>query len=998
MISIRGLHKFFNKGRQNEIHVINDVSLDLPQSGMVAIFGPSGCGKTTLLNVIGGLDGFAAGSVSIDGKSIKEDTDALRNRFVGYIFQNYNLLKSESCFENVAAALRLCGMTDAAKIRERVMAALANVGMEAYAERTPDTLSGGQQQRIAIARAIVKNPRIILADEPTGNLDEANTVMVMDLLKAISRDHLVLLVTHEAHLVDYYCDTVIELRDGCIVSKRENASANGYAARDKNDIYLGELPKKTPADACAEIEYYGDAPQEPVRLKIVNNGGKLYLKVESGHVHLLDEGSEIRLREGVFEEKEHQNTLSASIDMSALPPVQGERHGKLFSFLSSIKSGYAATFRSSRKNGRNFFRVCMAMFAIVVVLMSSVFGKAFGSLAEAKRANNANVFYVYTPDADISSRLNAAVGEEDSGIDAVRLMGHYPYGDSTISFRVGSFETFEAYDAWNRLIAHAVYLDLSLAEGKRLVVGKNENIKEDELVITTRVAETLLEGSALGYLKEEGDLIGLVCNSFTIQGQNPRIVGIVESDESAVYMTELALARYACGSLPRSFVRLASDYGITLSPGEAVLATRGVVDRDVLPSVGEVIKLCGRDITVSAVREAQEGYWDYLVANGLDRMHEDEFYRNRLLEDNPSLKEDSIDFALAMDQAREKYLYDYYEYYYAYVDGYYRDLYFFEPDMIELWLYFEKNVEVARYTMLPEDYYKAVVYRERFGSYPSVSELNSQYDLPLAYEAVKEYITLYEDEFYANSYGGTLTGAVYLVHDTDYIAFSKMMGETHPSAYLSNYGVDYVPYGMEKLTSADVEISIDTDYIKESNYTVIHSIDPERTEAWLLENFSSLKDPTDFWRAIVTPDVLFASVIDDEMVGIVSSIIVMAVFLVLMSLCMYFIMRSSLMNRIREIGIYRAIGVSKRNLVFRFFVEALVTASLTVLVGYLIISGFIGACFGISSLASEMFYYPIWLALADLLLLYAISAFFGILPILGLLRKTPSEILAKYDI
>ena len=138
MISIKGLNKFYNKGKQNEIHVINDVTLDLPDRGMVAVFGKSGCGKTTLLNVIGGLDSFASGSLKIEGQSIAVDTDNIRNRYIGYIFQNYNLSKSETCFENVADAVRLCGVTDEQIIKERVSAALENVDMANYAKRTPD--------------------------------------------------------------------------------------------------------------------------------------------------------------------------------------------------------------------------------------------------------------------------------------------------------------------------------------------------------------------------------------------------------------------------------------------------------------------------------------------------------------------------------------------------------------------------------------------------------------------------------------------------------------------------------------------------------------------------------------------------------------------------------------------------------------------------------------------------------------------------------------------
>ena len=157
MIGISGLNKFFNRGKQNELHVLNNVTLDLPDKGMVAIFGRSGCGKTTLLNVIGGLDGYHSGNVHINGEKIGVNNDVVRNKYIGYIFQNYNLNKDVTCYDNIADALRLLGMKDGEEMDTRVNAALKNVGMDKFAKRLPDTLSGGQQQRIAIARAIVKN-------------------------------------------------------------------------------------------------------------------------------------------------------------------------------------------------------------------------------------------------------------------------------------------------------------------------------------------------------------------------------------------------------------------------------------------------------------------------------------------------------------------------------------------------------------------------------------------------------------------------------------------------------------------------------------------------------------------------------------------------------------------------------------------------------------------------------------------------------------------------
>ena len=209
MLKIQNLDKHYSRGRQNAVHAINHVSLELQSRGMVAIFGKSGCGKTTLLNVLGGLDTADFGEVLLDGKKVTPDTSDIRNIDIGYIFQNYNLRKNATVYDNVASALYLCGVTDEDEIERRVMAALFDVDMDKYRNRLPDALSGGQQQRVAIARAIVKNPSVILADEPTGNLDEQNTLMVMDLLRSIANNRLVLLVTHEQRLVDLYCDRVI---------------------------------------------------------------------------------------------------------------------------------------------------------------------------------------------------------------------------------------------------------------------------------------------------------------------------------------------------------------------------------------------------------------------------------------------------------------------------------------------------------------------------------------------------------------------------------------------------------------------------------------------------------------------------------------------------------------------------------------------------------------------------------------------------------------------
>lgn len=968
MISIKNLNKFFNKGKQNEIHVINDINLDLPEKGMVAIFGKSGCGKTTLLNVIGGLDKYASGELTIENQSIRENTDTIRNKYMGYIFQNYNLNKNETCFENVADALYLCGMTDRGEIEKRVMSALSNVGMEKYRERTPDTLSGGQQQRIAIARAIVKNPRIILADEPTGNLDEANTVMIMDLLKAISKDHLVLLVTHEANLVDFYCDTVIELSDGKIESIKNNEGAEGFLARDKNHIYLGELNKSELKDKNAQIEYYGEAPSDPIRLKIVNNGGKLYIQIGTEKVQIIDEFSEIKLKDGVYEEKAHISERSKSIDMSSLPPVTGTRHGRLFNLKSSIKSGYKSNFKDGKK-GKGVLRRCMIMFAAVIVFMSAVFGTAFGDIIEAKESNNQNVFYLYTPDYETSQKLNSAVNDSKTGIDFVNLTGSYPSGDRDIYFHTGSFETFQQTGMTDSFGTNATYLDVSVAKDYKLVCGKRDSLSKEEILISTKVADALLEKSNLGYIKEREDLLGLICTAFTIDGKSPRIAGIVESSETAIYLTEIAMARYTRASIAMSRTFLASKFGFNLSKGEAVLVIRDMLADKEYPSVGDTATVQGISLTVTEIMRSYNNYESWLEGNGIKKITDYDYFTQLVKEQNPQLEEGTDAFYQLYNEIIEERYFEYYDYYYSDFDKYCKDTLFFDPNYFEMWLYIEKGVEDAKYSLLPEQFYKANAYKKLYGHYPTVMELEHMYDR-LPYLDLKEYIIAYENEFYSLS-KEVLNDSAYLLSDEDYIATSKMLGKTD---WIADYGIT-------------------TD-----SYTVIHSTNPKLTESWLNQEFSEIEPPNEYWDALITPNDLFDSVIYENVTAIITSIVTLLIILVLMSLCMYFIMRSSLMNRIKEVGIYRAIGVTKKNLVFKFFIEVVVLTLLTVLVGYIIVSVFLYACLSISPLVGEIFYYPIWLAGIDLVVLCLISLFFGILPILSLLRKTPSEILAKYDI
>ena len=234
MLKLKNITKIYQLDNQSQVKALNNVSIDFRQSEFVSILGPSGCGKTTLLNIIGGLDHYTEGDLLIDNKSTKQfkdsDWDSYRNHQIGFIFQSYNLINHQSVIANVELALTLSGVSKKER-RKRAIDALESVGLKDQMYKKPNQLSGGQMQRVAIARALVNNPEIILADEPTGALDSKTSVQIMELLKKISKDKLIIMVTHNEELAFKYSNRVIKLLDGNIIE-----DTNPYSATETDTV------------------------------------------------------------------------------------------------------------------------------------------------------------------------------------------------------------------------------------------------------------------------------------------------------------------------------------------------------------------------------------------------------------------------------------------------------------------------------------------------------------------------------------------------------------------------------------------------------------------------------------------------------------------------------------------------------------------------------------------------------------------------------------------
>ena len=247
MLELKNLSKNYYAGNQ-VIPALKNVNLKFRQNEFVSILGPSGCGKTTLLNIIGGLDRYSSGDLLIDQKSTSEykdrDWDAYRNATIGFVFQNYNLISHLSVLDNVEMALSLSGIS-AKERKERALKVLTEVGLLDQVKKKPNQLSGGQMQRVAIARALVNEPKILLADEPTGALDSKTSSQIMKLIKEISKNRLVIMVTHNSEIAEGYSDRIINLLDGEILD-------DSHPVSDSEKETLGTLTQKKTAMAYRE--------------------------------------------------------------------------------------------------------------------------------------------------------------------------------------------------------------------------------------------------------------------------------------------------------------------------------------------------------------------------------------------------------------------------------------------------------------------------------------------------------------------------------------------------------------------------------------------------------------------------------------------------------------------------------------------------------------------------------------------------------------------------
>ena len=320
MLQLKEIVKKYKTG-DTEVDALRGVSLTFRNSEFVSILGQSGCGKTTLLNIIGGLDQYTSGDLIINGKSTKQfkdrDWDTYRNHSIGFVFQSYNLIPHQTVLANVELALTLSGVSKAER-RKRAVEVLTKVGLADQIHKKPNQMSGGQMQRVAIARALINDPDILLADEPTGALDSTTSVQIMELLKEISKDRLIIMVTHNPELAETYSSRIIKLLDGKVVD-----DSRAYIPEEEEEI----LPAVTKEKGKMKSMSFGTALSLSMN-NLMTKKGRTFMTAFAGSIGIIGIALILSLSSGfqAYIDKVQEDTLSnypitlqdETMDMSAM--------------------------------------------------------------------------------------------------------------------------------------------------------------------------------------------------------------------------------------------------------------------------------------------------------------------------------------------------------------------------------------------------------------------------------------------------------------------------------------------------------------------------------------------------------------------------------------------------------------------------------------------------------------------------------------------------------
>ena len=499
MLKIVNLNKYFNKHKRNQIHVLKDINLDLPASGLISIVGESGSGKTTLLHSIGGLDKYE-GEILYNNNIYKgEKLDLFRQDNIGVIFQNYLLFENLTVYENLEICLRIIGIKDKQEVDKRIEYVLNQVGMYKFRKKLAKNLSGGQQQRVSISRALIKKTKILLADEPTGNLDRKNTIEIMNILKQISKTTLVILITHNREMANIYSDVILNIVDGQVFNK-EIETINTVTNFTDDTIYLEDFNKETINKDTLNLELYGKVNN--INIKLIYKDNRYYL-VSDQNINIISKNQIKEKREKINVDELSQTNYDASW-------YNDKKGNRTLSTFKEVLIDFLGR-RNKKQRFINFSFLCLGV--ILAISIASFFN------------------FVLIKDDDITYMKDKYL-ITNTDEHSFSYFGDYQYIAKYITnyanyahISVSKKELDVSYEKTNSYQAN--FLPISDLTNKQLLCGEKVNA-----VISSTLADAIYNS------KNYEDILGKSLNLASQDNFTVSIGGVVEDYTNVIYLND----------------------------------------------------------------------------------------------------------------------------------------------------------------------------------------------------------------------------------------------------------------------------------------------------------------------------------------------------------------------------------------------------------------------------------------------------------------------------
>lgn len=923
MIKITNLNKYYNKGKTNELHVINNVSLELNNTGLVAFLGKSGSGKTTLLNIIGGLDKQDSGQISYDNTTYSKynmhEVDIYRKENVGYIFQNYLLLDNMTVMDNLREALEIIGINNKEEQKKRIEYALKAVGLFKYRKKLTKNLSGGEMQRVSIARSLIKNCKLIIADEPTGNLDRENTLEIMNILKKISQKTLVLLVTHNEEMAEAFAQRIIKIKDGTIIDDYINAESGKIHDKSTNNIYLKDLNHQILENENISIDVYQEN-DEKIKLKLFIKNDTIYF--QTNHKINNINNTDINLIDDHYQEEIKIDNKNYQFDISWFN--NNKENSFWQSFTNNLKNAWKH-FRNTTKKGKIFHFI----FFLIGIIIASCIISYTNYLAKDNNFEDVDTYVIYQNSYMLTYPNISGLNQKEL-IKNDYISDIYAYESFSFNIEKSLNSSIKTY-----YMIEAHLHPFSLVKNDKFITG-SKPIYQDEILISKNIADLIIEKELLN---NYNDLLGRTIKNLTI-------TGVINDNNNAFYTPDayylntiitIYNLRNEWYDTSRSVFYVGSEneftYEITNGSKELTNDDEILIASDIANyynlNVNDVISFSWQDTTTDYNKAYKIGG----IFKSSQTNQKYGFITKDLL-----LRGYNINLA-TLNQENFTGFNDCIKSNYQQIIN-------------------NKYLVINLDDIKDDANYGFNITKGKLPIFDNEILVSEHYDVPIG-----KTLTIDNQEY-------KIVGTYQVKNGLDNLAFIIAKDKTYLQLLVNWVEKLVIEYGFNPSFQVK-NLNELTTYLKEKDFSV-----------------STIYDYQSKIETISTKNKKNSLLLTTIVLAIVCVVYI------------YFSTKSSIFSEVKNIGVYRSIGKTRLQIAKSYIANIFIQSSFTSLLGY-ILTIIVVSYFNlkiINILGTSLISMNFGIYLIGIIVLYLINIIVGLIPVLRLMKNTPSEINSKYDV